>query len=136
MKKIEENQREKSVYLIITGPIELSEKYQDCPWSFVNVVYKSTQGSNNPIHYITTDLRTIIENGWEDDLKYESKEDHRHHEPRPKIKLNYSPESEWIIDLGDNTYVSFLSDWIDYIEKYPRESKPVIQELKDHGYIM
>lgn len=48
----------------------IQAKYKDNPYSFVHYVQHGTH--NSPIHsyYITTNYRVIIENGWEEDLKF------------------------------------------------------------------
>lgn len=115
-----------SVYLKMIGPEDISRKYQDCPKSFVNVVYKSRSGKNNPTHYITTDLLTLCWCDWLDDLKYLSSPDPSHHEPRIKIQGSFDGVSK-LGDTGD-TYVAFLSDWVELgIEE-------LTQELENHGY--
>lgn len=121
-----------SVYLKMTGPEELSKKYQECPKSFVNVVYKSRSGKKNPDHYITTDLLTLYWCDWLEDLKYLSEPDFPHHEPRIKIQQYTEDAFNGVSKLKSpsNTYVAFLSDWIE------SENQDIIKELKNHGYIM
>lgn len=103
-----------SVYLKMTGPEEMSKKYQDCPKSFVNVVYKSGSGKNNPTHYITTDLLTLYWCGWMEDLKYLSELDPHHHELRIKIQNPEKiPEEASKLKFPEDTYVAFFSDWVE-----------------------
>lgn len=104
---------EVSVYLKMTGPEDISKKYQDCPKSFVNIVYKSKSGKNNPTHYITTDLLTLYWCGWMEDLKYLSEPD-PHHEPRIKIQNPEKiPEEACKLEYPEDTYIAFLSDWVE-----------------------
>lgn len=69
------------VYLILNGPEEVSKDYQDNSESYVNVVYNSRHGLRNPVHYITTNLLTLLREDRLEDLKFISDEDPQHHEP-------------------------------------------------------
>lgn len=73
-----------TVYLKRTGEEQISWKYQINPYSKVNCVYPKDDVPNIycvPTHYITTNYRVLVENGWLDDLKYFC-EPTEHHEKR------------------------------------------------------
>ena len=63
-----------AVYLKIKGNENISDKYQRNKYSKVILKYNDDPDIPNiydiPTHYITTNYRVIIENHWEDDLKY------------------------------------------------------------------
>ena len=62
-----------TVYLKVVGDERMSEKYQNNPYSRVILRYPKGDIPNIhciPTHYITTNFRVLIENGWLDDLQY------------------------------------------------------------------
>lgn len=120
-----------TVYLTMTGPEEISKRYQDCPKAYVNVVFKSRQGKRDPHHYITTDLLTLYWCGWIEDLKYLSLPDLSHHELR--VKIQDPPQVPDIVSKlksPPNTYAAFLSDWEEM------GNLEIIQKLKNELYIV
>lgn len=122
------------IYLITTG--DEYKKYLDCPKSFVNTVYKSTQGKKNPVHYITTDLLTVYWGDWVEDLKLISDYKPFYHEPKILIKSSIPlKETSGISRFGDE-YSGFLSDWKEYPLDNIDIKEQLIRELSSHGYIM
>lgn len=104
-----------TIYLKMIGDEDISKFYQECPWAYVNVVYKSGQGKRDPIHYITTDLSTLHKNDKLGDLKYITDFDPSHHEPRIiVISSSVIEEKLGITRLTDSLYSGFLSDWMEY----------------------
>lgn len=78
-----------TVYLKFTGDEKLSKKYQDNPYSKVVFKYPDEDLLNIyhiPTHYITTNFRVLIENGWLDDLKYIC-EPTEYHEKRYTVRF-------------------------------------------------
>ena len=120
-----------NIYLKITEEGEGHKKYLDCSKSFINVVYKSTQGKRNPVYYITTDLLTLYWGGWLEDLKYLSDRDPSRHEPRIRIRSS-SPleETPYLTKTKEGDYVGFLSDWVE------SNNPEVLKKLREYGYIM
>lgn len=115
-------------------------KYIECPKSYINIVYKSKSGKNNPIYYITTDLLSLKWENRLDDLKFLSSPDFSYHEPRIKIKSTVVlEETGWITKLRNekDVYVGFLSDWIEYLKEYRSEFEDKFKkELLNNGYVV
>lgn len=62
-----------TVYLKVVGDERMSEKYQNNPYSRVILRYPKGDIPNIhciPTHYITTNFRVLIEEGWLNDLKF------------------------------------------------------------------
>lgn len=61
-----------TVYLKMSGAESISNKYQVNPYSNVNIIYSEQPSSIYCIttHYITTNYRVLIENGWLKDLNF------------------------------------------------------------------
>nr|DAU28217.1 MAG TPA: Thymidylate synthase complementing protein [Crassvirales sp.] len=73
-----------TVYLKVVGDERMSEKYQNNPYSRVILRYPKGDIPNIhciPTHYITTNFRVLIEEGWLNDLKFVC-EPTGHHEKR------------------------------------------------------
>lgn len=109
-----------TIYLVMSGPENLTKDYQDNFDSFVNVVYKRGNTSC-PTHYITTDLSTMLKLGRTDDLKYKTTIT-PYHEPRIKIDIPIDLRNSEFIMRDGYEYVAFLSDWKDFI----RDEDPFI----------
>lgn len=75
-----------TVYLDFTNDWQRGiKKYANNPYS---KVYKSTleNGWDTPHSYVTTNYRVLIENGWLDDLEYQS-EPTKYHKKRVTVKF-------------------------------------------------
>lgn len=135
-KNVSESAQRFVVYLSMIGPEEISEKYQNSPLAYVNLVYSSRNGKRDPTHYITIDLSSLIENGWSDDMCFETPQSPRHE----KIIFIESPvgleKSEYIRSLGNSIYFAFPDDWKDYISEDHHYSQSLKKFFTDNGYDM
>ena len=78
-----------TVYLKVVGDERMSEKYQNNPYSRVILRYPKGDIPNIhciPTHYITTNFRVLIEEGWLNDLKFVC-EPTGHHEKRITVRF-------------------------------------------------
>lgn len=84
------------------GPEDVSKKYQDNEESMVNVVFRARCGKLNAIHYISTTRKVLEENGWMEDLGYESPKDPRYHESRFTIEVDREIRSGYLSEFGED----------------------------------
>lgn len=87
------------IYLFIKDP-EITKKYMDNPYSYIHEVRKSTRAG----FYITTDLRVILENNWEDDLIWLCADPKRYHQRRITVKFTLSRDT--VLDYIKNREMS------------------------------
>lgn len=123
---ITDNLPGESVYLLGREDDMDYSWYIDSPWSFVNVVYKSGEGRNNPSYYISTSGLSL-ENP--EDMRFKVDFSPTHHEARVGVRTSRELQNlpEWIVKDGD-LYVGFLSDWVEY------RDQEIIEELRKYGY--